>query len=67
MKWKDIEDIAEILEEKYPEENIMQLRFTRLHKLITELEDFKDDHNKSNEKILENIQATWFELRQENR
>jgi len=65
MKWIDIEDIAEKLENKYPNEDIITLRFTTLHKWVTEISDFADDPNKSNEKILESIQAKWIELREE--
>jgi FeS assembly protein IscX len=65
MRWTDIEDIAELLEEKHPNEDIINLRFTNLHKWILELNDFKDAPSKSNEKILEAIQGKWIELRNE--
>jgi FeS assembly protein IscX len=42
------------------------LRFTDLHKWITELEDFGDDPSKSNEGKLEAIQMAWHEEWQEN-
>lgn len=32
MKWLDIEDIVEALEEKFPDENIISIRFTELKK-----------------------------------
>lgn len=32
MKWLDIEDIAEALEEKFPDEDIVNIRFTELKK-----------------------------------
>lgn len=65
MKWTDIEEIAEALEEEYPGEDIYSLRFTRLFKLIKELKGFSDDSNRVNEKLLEAIQATWITLRNE--
>lgn len=34
---------------------------TDLHRWVTELEGFDDDPNRSNEKILEAIQAAWIE------
>ena len=63
MKWSDTFDIAIALEEKYPEEDNINLRFTDLHSWIISLEDFDDDPNKSNEKILEAIQMAWIDER----
>lgn len=63
MKWTDIHDIAIELEERYPDKDNVNLRFTDLHKWVTGLPDFKDDPNKSNEKILEAIQQAWIDER----
>ncbi|APR99210.1 Fe-S cluster assembly protein IscX [Wolbachia endosymbiont of Folsomia candida] len=63
MKWLDIEDIAEALEEKFPNEDIMSIRFTELKKKVLSLEDFNDDENRCNERILEAIQAAWIDER----
>jgi len=65
MKWLDIEEIAEALQEEYPEFDILSVRFTALRKMITDLEGFNDEDDKCNEKILEAIQANWLELREE--
>ena len=65
MKWTDIEDIAIELEENHPDMDNVNLRFTDLHKWVTELEDFDDDPQKSNEKILEAIQMAWIEERED--
>ena len=43
LKWSDTIDIAILLEEKYPDKDNVNLRFTDLHKWILELEDFEDD------------------------
>ena len=64
MKWTDIYQIAEELEDNYPDEDNINLRFTDLHKWILALDDFDDDPNASNEKILEAIQAAWIEERE---
>lgn len=64
MKWTDTFLIAEELEEKYPDVDNINLRFTDLHSWITSLEDFQDDPEASNEKILEAIQAAWIEERE---
>lgn len=63
LTWQDITDIAIELEEKYPDADNKNLRFTDLHKWITTLNNFDDEPNKSNEKILEAIQIAWIEER----
>lgn len=60
MKWLDIEDIAEALEEKFPNEDIVSIRFTELKRKVLDLEEFDDDEKYCNEKILEAIQAAWI-------
>ena len=61
MKWIDVHDIAIDLMEKFPEVDPRYVLFTDLHKWVTELENFEDENNKSNEKILEAIQMAWIE------
>ena len=63
LKWTDTFEIAIALEEKFPEIDNINLRFTDLHKWILDLDGFQDDPNKSNEKILEAIQMAWIEER----
>ena len=60
ISWTDIEEIGIQLAEKYPEIDPLSVRFTDLHKWVTELPDFEDDPKKSNEKILEAIQMAWL-------
>ena len=64
MLWTDIYDIAIELEEKFPDVDNVNLRFTDLHKWIMNLEGFEDKPENSNEKILEAIQAAWIEERE---
>tara|TARA_B100001750_G_C14948075_1_gene322164 strand:- start:159 stop:353 length:195 start_codon:yes stop_codon:yes gene_type:complete len=61
MKWIDVHDIAIDLMEKFPEVDPRYVLFTDLHKWVTELENFEDENNRSNEKILEAIQMAWIE------
>jgi FeS assembly protein IscX len=61
LKWTDSLDIAEQLDEKFPDIDPQQIRFTDLHSWVCELDDFDDDVTKSNEKILEAIQMLWIE------
>ena len=61
MTWRDAEDIALALSEKFPDTDPITVRFTDLHRWVTELEDFTDDPKASNEGILEKIQMAWLE------
>jgi FeS assembly protein IscX len=61
MKWTDVQEIAMALTDKHGDIDPLKVRFTDLHKWITELDEFDDDPNRSNEKILEAIQAAWIE------
>jgi FeS assembly protein IscX len=63
LKWTDVQDIAIELEDAHPDADVVNLRFTDLWKWVRELPDFDDDPQKSNEKILEAIQAAWLEER----
>jgi len=61
MKWTDVQVIAIELAEAHPEIDPQFVRFTDLHRWVTELEDFDDDPEGSNEKILEAIQMNWID------
>jgi FeS assembly protein IscX len=61
LTWTDFEDIGIALYEKFPDQDPLQIRFTDMHRWITELEDFADDPAKSNEGKLEAIQMAWYE------
>lgn len=61
LTWKDREEIGIQLYEKFPEIDPLTVRFTDLHRHVTELSDFSDDPKESNEKILEVIQMAWYE------
>ncbi len=61
LHWSDVNDIAIELEESHPDIDPQYVRFTDLHQWICDLEDFDDDPERSNEKILEAIQMLWIE------
>ena len=63
MRWTDVRDIAIALDEKFPEQDILGIRFTDLKNWVIGLDGFQDDPQKSNEKILEAIQMTWLDER----
>jgi FeS assembly protein IscX len=60
LRWIDVQDIAIELEEAHPGVDNVNLRFTDLHRWVMQLPGFDDDPNRSNEKILEAIQAAWI-------
>ncbi|MBI2153047.1 MAG: Fe-S cluster assembly protein IscX [Candidatus Rokubacteria bacterium] len=61
LTWKEAEEIALALAEKFPDTDPLAIRFTELHKWVTELEGFSDDPKASNEGILEAIQMAWLD------
>lgn len=61
LTWSQFDDIALALYEKYPDIDPLTVRFTDLHRWVTELEDFDDDPAASNEAKLEAIQMAWYE------
>ena len=61
IEWTDTEEIGIQLQEQHPELDPLTVRFTDLHKYVTELPGFSGDPAKSNEGILEGIQMAWLE------
>ncbi len=61
LTWQDSEDIGIMLSEKYPELDPLSVRFTDLHRMVCELDEFGDDPAASNEAKLEAIQMAWYE------
>ena len=62
LYWEDVEDIAERLLEDHSDLDPLSVRFTDLHRWVTELADFADDPHESSEGKLEAIQMAWLEL-----
>jgi FeS assembly protein IscX len=61
MTWRDAEDIALALAERFPHTDPLAVRFTDLHRWVTELPGFADDPRASTESALERIQMAWLE------
>ena len=61
LTWQDSRQIGEELFEKFGELDPLTVRFTDLHKWVTELPEFADDPKKSNERTLEAIQMAWYD------
>ena len=61
MKWTDTQEIAIALADKFPDVDPQRVNFVDLRNWVMALEGFDDDPNRSGERILEAIQATWIE------
>jgi FeS assembly protein IscX len=61
LTWDDAEDLGLALADKFPEQNPLGVRFTDLHRYVTELPIFVDDPKLSTEGKLEAIQMAWYE------
>ena len=48
LTWDDAEDLGILLSEVHPELDPLTVRFTDLHRYVTELPDFKGDAKTSN-------------------
>ena len=59
--WRDIDDIALDLVEKFPTLDPLTVKLPELKKLITDLPTFADNADAVNEKTLEAIQAAWYD------
>jgi FeS assembly protein IscX len=59
--WDNAEEIGIQLSEKFPGTDPLAVRFTDLHKWVTELDGFAGDPKLSNEGKLEAIQMAWYE------
>lgn len=63
LKWTDSLEIAIALDEAHPDVDPQYIRFTDLHAWICALDEFDDEPESSNEKILEAIQMAWLDER----
>lgn len=66
LTWNHIEDIALSLYDAHPDVDPLKVRFTDMHKWITELPNFNDDPSASTEGKLEAVQMAWLEEYQDN-
>jgi FeS assembly protein IscX len=61
--WDEPEEIGIQLADKFPNIDPLSVRFTDLHKWVTELAGFTGDPKQSKEGKLEAIQMAWLEER----
>jgi len=60
MDWDDYEEIAEILIEKYPDVNPLDLSLPKLFDMILKIEGFEGKPEDSTEGKLERILEAWY-------
>jgi FeS assembly protein IscX len=63
--WNEAEEIGIQLTDKFPDVDPLSVRFTDLHKWVTELAGFSGDPKASSEGKLEAIQMAWLEERED--
>lgn len=61
LTWRDAEELGIALSERFPDTDPLAVRFTDLHRWVTELPGFTDDPKASTEAALEKIQMAWLE------
>ena len=61
LTWDDAEDVAIELADAHEGIDPLTVRFTDLHRMVTELADFDDDPKAASEAKLEAIQMAWLE------
>ena len=61
IDWSDTLEIAIQLQEEFHDLHLFTVRFTDMHKWITELPGFIGNPQKSNEGLLEAIKLKWHE------
>ena len=61
LDWEDAEGIGLALHEKFPDLDPLTVRFTDLHRWVTEIDGFAGDPKASSEGKLEAIQMAWHE------
>jgi len=65
MHWRDIEEIAEHLEDYYSDDYNSNMKLSVLKEMITSLTDFEDHEVDVKGETLEEILEKWREIREE--
>lgn len=65
MRWNNIEEIVEGLEENYPEIDLDDLGHTDLEDMVKSLSEFEDHETIVTKKLLNSILEAWLDYREE--
>ena len=66
MRWNDTEQLAQALEENYPDEDLDYLNIHNVEDLILALSDFEDDPEDVTDRALQLAKEEWAHLREKN-
>lgn len=59
--WRDADEIALDLVERHPATDPLTVSLPELKRLVLELPSFHDDPDAATDKLLESIQAAWYD------
>ena len=59
--WRDADEIALDLVERHPGVDPLTVSFPELKGMVLDLPTFHDDPDAATDKVLENIQAAWYD------
>jgi len=65
MRWNNVEEIVDGLEENYSEIELDDLSLTDLEDMVKSLSDFEDHETIVTKKLLNDILEAWLEYREE--
>ncbi len=61
LTWQDVEEIGRDLAEKYPEVDPLKVPLATVRTYVTGLARFSDDPAAADDRVLEAIQAAWYD------
>jgi FeS assembly protein IscX len=61
--WQDVDELAHDLAVQHPNEDPLRLSTKDVHRMVVAMATFGDEPEAANERILESIQAAWYEER----
>ncbi|MGD9637430.1 MAG: Fe-S cluster assembly protein IscX [Alphaproteobacteria bacterium] len=62
LKWENYGAIADALEEKYPEEDLIHIKQERIIELVSSLEDFEDETVPRDRELVKAVHYAWINL-----
>ena len=66
MYWRNYNEIAQNLEDNYPDYEIEMTNLKEIEEMVKSLNDFEEHYNKPNKENLLSIIEAWQDLRVEN-
>ena len=63
MRWQDTEEIVQLLEEHYPDEDIPEDDLQYLEEMVRNMEEFEEHDTVPSKDNLKHLIEAWLELR----